>query len=121
MLQFLYTGRFNSLIDEVDECVRIANQCRLPDLSDRLQEANKRITSFGTKEIFMTHSPFLAICLSIYNLPAKSWRSGGFAAVICAIFPIRHLTINTTAQLKSTSQNYITCTVSVCIQRVHHH
>lgn len=86
IIHFIYTGSFNSLIDEVDECVRLAVQCRLPDLRERLQEAKKRVTSFGTKRISVTHSPFSLLKMCFCDSPVNSLRSGGFAAVICAIF-----------------------------------
>lgn len=50
LIQYLYTGRLNTPIDEVEECIRLAIQCRLPDLRERLEEANKRLASFGKSE-----------------------------------------------------------------------
>lgn len=47
LMQYMYTGRLNTPIEEVEECIRLAIQCRLPDLKERLEEANKRVASFG--------------------------------------------------------------------------
>ncbi|XP_046653588.1 ankyrin repeat and BTB/POZ domain-containing protein 1-like isoform X1 [Daphnia pulicaria] len=47
IIQYLYSGRLNTLLDEVDECMRLAMQCRLPSLKDRLEEARKRSIAFA--------------------------------------------------------------------------
>nr|CAH0100088.1 unnamed protein product [Daphnia galeata] len=47
IIQYLYSGRLNTLLDEVDECIRLAMQCRLPSLKDRLEEARKRAIAFA--------------------------------------------------------------------------
>ncbi|XP_059352345.1 ankyrin repeat and BTB/POZ domain-containing protein 1-like isoform X2 [Daphnia carinata] len=62
IIQYLYSGRLNTLLDEVDECMRLAMQCRLPTLKDRLEEARKRVTSFadskpGTKVKVLSLEP----------------------------------------------------------------
>jgi len=74
----LYSGRLNTLLDEVDECMRLAMQCRLPSLKDRLDEARKRSIAFGKLRI--------SKIVIFINSPVRSFRSGGLAAVICAIF-----------------------------------
>ncbi|KAK4025082.1 ankyrin repeat and BTB/POZ domain-containing protein 1 [Daphnia magna] len=47
VVQYLYSGRLNTLLDDVDECIRLAIQCRLPYLKDSLEAARKRATAFA--------------------------------------------------------------------------
>ncbi|KAI9555576.1 hypothetical protein GHT06_018091 [Daphnia sinensis] len=47
VVQYLYSGRLNTLLDDVDECIRLAIQCRLPRLKDSLEAARKRATAFA--------------------------------------------------------------------------
>ncbi|XP_043245593.1 ankyrin repeat and BTB/POZ domain-containing protein 1-like isoform X1 [Amphibalanus amphitrite] len=46
LLQFLYTGRLETAVADVDDCLRLANQCRLTDLRHQLEEHIARVDEF---------------------------------------------------------------------------
>ena len=49
LLQFLYTGRLETAVADVDDCLRLAAQCRLSGLRHQLQEHVARVDEFGTE------------------------------------------------------------------------
>ncbi|XP_065573023.1 ankyrin repeat and BTB/POZ domain-containing protein 1-like isoform X2 [Artemia franciscana] len=47
LLQFLYTARLDSQLEDVADCIRLAKQCKLNDLRHELEEAVKKVDSFA--------------------------------------------------------------------------
>ena len=47
LLQYLYTGRLETAVADVDDCLRLAAQCRLTALRHQLQEHIARVDEFG--------------------------------------------------------------------------
>lgn len=47
LMQFIYTARLETHIDAVDDCKRLAVQCRLPMLKHELEKMVKKVNSFG--------------------------------------------------------------------------
>jgi ankyrin repeat/BTB/POZ domain-containing protein 1 len=52
LMQYIYTARVETHIEAVDECIRLAVQCRLPLLKEELQNMVKKVNSFGKINIF---------------------------------------------------------------------
>uniref|UniRef100_A0A8C5PMQ8 Ankyrin repeat and BTB/POZ domain-containing protein 1 n=1 Tax=Leptobrachium leishanense TaxID=445787 RepID=A0A8C5PMQ8_9ANUR len=46
ILQYLYTGRMDVDVEQVEDCKRLARQCRLQDLIDELEEKCKKVYEF---------------------------------------------------------------------------
>jgi ankyrin repeat/BTB/POZ domain-containing protein 1 len=46
-MQYIYTARLETHIEAVDECIRLAVQCRLPLLKEELENMVKKVNSFG--------------------------------------------------------------------------
>ncbi|XP_069684388.1 ankyrin repeat and BTB/POZ domain-containing protein 1-like isoform X2 [Periplaneta americana] len=46
LMQYVYTARLETHIDGVDDCIRLAVQCRLPLLKKELEDMMKKVTSF---------------------------------------------------------------------------
>jgi ankyrin repeat/BTB/POZ domain-containing protein 1 len=47
LMQYIYTARLETHIEAVDECIRLAVQCRLPLLKKELKNMVKKVNSFG--------------------------------------------------------------------------
>lgn len=47
LMQYIYTARLETHIDAVDDCIRLAVQCRLPLLKEELENMVKKVNSFG--------------------------------------------------------------------------
>ncbi|GLH08301.1 BTB/POZ domain-containing protein 9 [Gryllus bimaculatus] len=46
LLQYLYCGRLEAHIDTVDDCIRLAVQCKLPLLKEELENMVRKVVSF---------------------------------------------------------------------------
>ncbi|PSN49796.1 hypothetical protein C0J52_01396 [Blattella germanica] len=46
LMQYIYTGRLETHIDHVEDCKRLAVQCRLPLLKKELEDMVQKVTSF---------------------------------------------------------------------------
>lgn len=46
LMQYIYTARLETHIEAVDECIRLAVQCRLPLLKEELENMVKKVNSF---------------------------------------------------------------------------
>lgn len=47
LMQYIYTARLETHIDGVDDCIRLAVQCRLSLLKAELEGMVKKVNSFG--------------------------------------------------------------------------
>ena len=47
LMQYIYTARLETHMDSVDDCIRLATQCRLPLLKEELEDMVKKVNSFG--------------------------------------------------------------------------
>lgn len=56
LMQFLYTGRLETNINDVDIVLRLANQCELPKLKTELEDQLKKLTAFGKQLFFKFQS-----------------------------------------------------------------
>lgn len=50
LIQFLYTGRLETNINDVDIVLRLANQCLLPKLKTELEDQLKKVTAFESSK-----------------------------------------------------------------------
>lgn len=46
LLQYIYTGRLETHIDNIEDCKRLARQCQLPELIKEIEDAYKKQSSF---------------------------------------------------------------------------
>ena len=51
ILQYLYTDRVHIEKDKIDDCIRLARQCKLEDLKTQLEIRLNSIELFGKEEI----------------------------------------------------------------------
>lgn len=47
LMQYIYTARLETHIEAVDDCIRLAVQCRLPLLKEELENMVNKVNSFG--------------------------------------------------------------------------
>ncbi|XP_076362271.1 ankyrin repeat and BTB/POZ domain-containing protein 1-like [Tachypleus tridentatus] len=46
VLQYLYTGRLETPIDQIEDCIILAKQCKILELIEKIKEAMKKVKSF---------------------------------------------------------------------------
>jgi len=47
LLQYIYTGRLETQLDQVEDVIMLVKQCRMLDLLQQIDDAKKKIDSFG--------------------------------------------------------------------------
>ena len=66
LMQYIYTARLETHIDSVDDCIRLAVQCRLPLLKKELEDMVKKVTSFGKFMFLCIEAYFYGLLVIVY-------------------------------------------------------
>ena len=73
-MQYLYTDRLYIGMDQIDDCIRLAQQCKLEDLKAQLQMRINSIEMFGRPLVFgvARKKILILICASAAMFPCSS-------------------------------------------------